>query len=653
MAKRTTNRHLSIDIETYSSIPIKLGVYKYAESPDFRILIFGYAWDDEPREVISLEEGEEIPDDVLLALTSFRVTKHAYNAQFERVCLMRHTGLSLAPEQWCCTQAQACIVGLPAGLANVGKALGLEQDKQKDTTGKALIRYFSVPSKTKGRERNMPYHDWVRWDKYLDYNGQDVTAEHAIAIRPDVYDIDKREREIYAVDQRINDRGVLIDMQMVNNINEYTTRYKASLIDEAKKLTGLDNPNSNAQFLEWLKQQFTHVTSGDKETVAGLLALGDELTDTQRKVLELRQALGKTSLAKYDMLTKATCDDGRMHGVLQYYGAGRTGRWAGRLVQVQNLPRNNIKELDEVRRWVKAGDFDTLEMLYDNVPDTLSQLIRTAFIPPEGCKFVICDYSAIEARVIAWLAREEWRQEVFRTTGKIYEASAAQMFHVQIEDVTKGSDYRKKGKVAELALGYQGAVGALINMGGEKMGLSEPEMLDIVKRWRKASPNIVKLWYDVEAYAKAAIREKCAQKLKQRDVIFDYDQGMLKITLPSGRSLYYRDACLKGGDLYHMGVGQNSGKWCELSTYGGKLVENIVQAIARDVLADAIVRLNKLGCHIVMHIHDEVVIEVPAANAQAEYEIVKEVMCMQIPWAKDLILNADGFVADYYQKDKD
>ena len=303
MAKRTTNRHLSIDIETYSSIPIKLGVYKYAESPDFRILIFGYAWDDEPREVISLEEGEEIPDDVLLALTSFRVTKHAYNAQFERVCLMRHTGLSLAPEQWCCTQAQACIVGLPAGLANVGKALGLEQDKQKDTTGKALIRYFSVPSKTKGRERNMPYHDWVRWDKYLDYNGQDVTAEHAIAIRPDVYDIDKREREIYAVDQRINDRGVLIDMQMVNNINEYTTRYKASLIDEAKKLTGLDNPNSNAQFLEWLKQQFTHVTSGDKETVAGLLALGHELTHTQRKVLELRQALGKTSLAKYDMLT--------------------------------------------------------------------------------------------------------------------------------------------------------------------------------------------------------------------------------------------------------------------------------------------------------------------------------------------------------------
>ena len=406
MAKRTTNRHLSIDIETYSSIPIKLGVYKYAESPDFRILIFGYAWDDEPREVISLEEGEEIPDDVLLALTSFRVTKHAYNAQFERVCLMRHTGLSLAPEQWCCTQAQACIVGLPAGLANVGKALGLEQDKQKDTTGKALIRYFSVPSKTKGRERNMPYHDWVRWDKYLDYNGQDVTAEHAIAIRPDVYDIDKREREIYAVDQRINDRGVLIDMQMVNNINEYTTRYKASLIDEAKKLTGLDNPNSNAQFLEWLKQQFTHVTSGDKETVAGLLALGDELTDTQRKVLELRQALGKTSLAKYDMLTKATCDDGRMHGVLQYYGAGRTGRWAGRLVQVQNLPRNNIKELDEVRRWVKAGDFDTLEMLYDNVPDTLSQLIRTAFIPQRDASL---SYATILlSRLVlshGWLAR--------------------------------------------------------------------------------------------------------------------------------------------------------------------------------------------------------------------------------------------------------
>ena len=651
---KTTKRHLSIDIETYSSTDIKLGVYKYADSPDFDILIFGYAWDDDPVQVLSLIEGDELPQEVFYALTDHHVTKHAYNAQFERVCLSRYTGLYLDPHQWCCTQAQACISGLPLGLARVGEALSLNKDKQKDSAGKALIRYFSVPSKTKGRIRNMPYHDWGRWDKYLSYNGQDVVSEHAIASRADVYDIDERERTIYAVDQIINDRGVLIDMQLVDNVRKYMDDYKTQLLNEARSISGLDNPNANGQLLEWLRRYHPNLESADKEHVKELLALEDLLPEV-RRMLEIRQELSKTSLSKYDMMRNAACSDDRIRGVLQYYGANRTGRWAGRLVQVKNLPRNNIDKemLDAVRTWVKQGDFETLEMLYDNVPDILSQLIRTAFIPSDGKKYIVCDYSAIEARVIAWLAQEEWRQEVFRTTGKIYEASAAQMFHVPIEEVTKGSDYRKKGKVAELALGYQGAVGALKIMGGEKMGLTEQEMLDIVKRWRKASPHIVQLWSDLENCAKAAIREKVPQQLGRYGIEFTYTDGNLCIKLPVGRSLHYRDVTVnkKTGRIKYMGTSQTSGRWCQQETYGGKLTENIVQAIARDVLADAIVRLHNANYDIVFHVHDEVVIEVDAATADSDYKLVKEIMCMPVSWAPGLILNADGFTADYYQKD--
>lgn len=649
---------LSIDIETYSSVDLKkCGIYKYVESPDFEILICGYSLDGGEIERYELACGDELPQEFIDALSDPSYIKEAHNAQFERVCFSKFIFGSLNtfldPSQWLCTMAHAAMLGLPGSLDKVGEALGLAEDKKKLNTGKALIRYFSVPSKTKGRIRNMPYHDMARWDLYVDYNAQDVVTEMEIEKVLGRYPIPTIEKKVYTLDQKINDRGTRLDMSLVDSIIEYNNDYQQELLEQAIELTGLDNPNSNNQLLAWLKEHEDSVTSVNKEAVADLIQTTKN--EDVRSMLKLRQEMTKTSLKKYDTMQRAVCSNQRIRGVLQYYGANRTGRWAGRLVQVQNLPRNDIAELGVVRELVKAKNFEALDVIYDNVPDILSQLIRTAFVAPKGKKFVVCDYSAIEARVIAWLAQETWRQEVFATTGKIYEASAAQMFHVPIEKVTKGSDLRKKGKVAELALGYQGGLGALKKMGGEKMGLTDHEMTEIIEKWRKASPNICKLWREVENCAKKAIRTHTTTKLKDRDVSFIYENKILFIQLPNGRRLAYQDAKLEGEGRYskikYKGMHQERKIWCDLDTYGGKLVENIVQAIARDCLARAMVALDNVNYEIVFHVHDEVVIEVEAKSAEHDYELVKELMCMRIPWAKELLLNAEGFVCDYYMKD--
>lgn len=649
---------LSIDIETYSSVDLKkCGIYKYVESPDFEILICGYSLDGGEIERYELACGDELPQEFIDALSDPSYIKEAHNAQFERVCFSKFIFGSLNtfldPSQWLCTMAHAAMLGLPGSLDKVGEALGLAEDKKKLNTGKALIRYFSVPSKTKGRIRNMPYHDMARWDLYVDYNAQDVVTEMEIEKVLGRYPIPTIEKKVYTLDQKINDRGTRLDMSLVDSIIEYNNDYQQELLEQAIELTGLDNPNSNNQLLAWLKEHEDGITSVNKEAVADLIQTTKN--EDVRSMLKLRQEMTKTSLKKYDTMQRAVCSNQRIRGVLQYYGANRTGRWAGRLVQVQNLPRNDIAELGVVRELVKAKNFEALDVIYDNVPDILSQLIRTAFVAPKGKKFVVCDYSAIEARVIAWLAQETWRQEVFATTGKIYEASAAQMFHVPIEKVTKGSDLRKKGKVAELALGYQGGLGALKKMGGEKMGLTDHEMTEIIEKWRKASPNICKLWREVENCAKKAIRTHTTTKLKDRDVSFIYENKILFIQLPNGRRLAYQDAKLEGEGRYskikYKGMHQERKIWCDLDTYGGKLVENIVQAIARDCLARAMVALDNVNYEIVFHVHDEVVIEVEAKSAEHDYELVKELMCMRIPWAKELLLNAEGFVCDYYMKD--
>lgn len=656
-------KHLSIDIETYSSVDIKKsGMYKYALSDDFQILLFAYSIDFGEVKIIDLAKGEILPEVIIQALDDKNIIKHAYNAPFEWWCL-NQAGYKTSIEQWRDTMFHGLYCGYTAGLGATGTAIGLPQDKKKDTTGKALIKLFCVPCKSTkkngGRLRNLPHHEPEKWELFKNYCIQDVVTETEIYKRLSNFPVPQEEQDLWVLDQKINAYGVKIDTELVRgalNINNVIT---AELTEEAVQITKLDNPNSAAQLGKWLKEKTGQdIENLQKGTVSELIG---SLEDKEAvRVLEIRQELAKTSIKKYVAMEEAICPDGRIRGLLQFYGANRTGRWAGRLVQVQNLPRNYLETLDYAREIVKSQDADFLKLVYGNVSDTLSQLIRTAFIPSEGHKFVVADFSAIEARVIAWLAGEQWRQEVFATHGKIYEASASQMFGVPIELIKKGNpEYalRQKGKVAELALGYGGSSGALIAMGALDMGLEEKELPDVVRRWRNANKRITDLWYGIENAVIKLMETGETQGLKgivfSREIDLIYGQDFLTIKLPSGRKLFYPKPHLKenrfgSNALHYFGVNQTTKKWEVQETYGGKLVENIVQAISRDCLAVTLKRLEAEGLQTVMHIHDEAVID---ADPNADLDKVCELMGQPIEWAPGLLLKAAGFESSYYMKD--
>ena len=626
-------RHLSIDIETKSSVDIgKAGLYRYAQSEDFEVLLFAYQMDDGEVELVDLAQGEQIPENVQLMLKDVAVVKHAYNAAFEWYCLNR-AGYETPLEQWRCTMIHGLYCGYTAGLDATGKAIGLPQDKQKLTTGKALIRYFCVPCKpTKSngnRTWNLPRHAPEKWELFKEYCKQDVVTERAILKRLNYFPVPEEEQELWQQDIRMNAFGVRVDSKLIEGALTIDGVSSAELTEEAINITGLQNPNSTAQLKVWVEKELSDSLEMDvelpglrKEDVSMLLERND-LSKEIRRVLEIRQQLGKTSIKKYVAMETAKGTDDRVRGLTQYYGANRTGRWAGRLVQLQNLPRNYLKTLDYARELVKTKNYDGIRFLYGNVPDTLSQLIRTAFIPSEGHKFVVADFSAIESRVIAWLAGEQWVNEVFATHGKIYEATASQMFHVPIEKIVKGNpeySLRQKGKVATLALGYQGGTAALIAMGALNMGLAEEELPDIVQRWRNANPRIRDLWYAVEQAALTTMQT--AQPQGINGLIFRYEgelmygQSFLTVQLPSGRKLFYPKPFLKENQfgkmaIHYYTVGQQTKKWEVASTYGGKMTENIVQAIARDCLAETLRRIEQLGLQVVFHVHDEVIIDAP------------------------------------------
>ncbi|MFZ5817261.1 MAG: DNA polymerase, partial [Bacillota bacterium] len=568
---------LAIDLETYSSADLtKTGVYGYTQAPDFEILLLAYAWDDGPVEVIDLAQGEAIPAGVLAALTDTAVLKTAWNAQFERTALARHLGQAMPPEQWRCSMVHSYTLGLPGSLDLAAKAVGVEV--QKDSAGSALIRFFCRPCKpTKtngGRTRNLPQHDPEKWAQFVAYCRQDVEVERAVRTRMQSMPVPEIEQMLWELDQRINDFGVRVDQELVAQAVACDQVYSQRLVAEAAQVTGLDNPNSVAQLKRWVEERAgEELDSLDKEAVKSLLKRTDD--DAVRQALSLRQEMAKASVAKYQAIQQAVCPDGRVRGLLQFYGASRTGRWAGRLVQVQNLPRNSLVDLDVARGLLRDGFFDALELLYDAVPDVLSQLVRTAFVPSPGHRLIVADFSAIEARVIAWLAGEQWRLDVFSTHGKIYEASAAQMFGVPVESIDKHSPLRQKGKIAELALGYQGGPGALINMGALEMGLQEDELPDLVQAWRAANPRIVQFWYDVGRAALEAVQQRTTVRL-QHGLSFIYGSGILRIQLPSGRHLCYVRPRIEMDPAYgRPGLtyeGQNQGRWVRERTYGGKLV---------------------------------------------------------------------------------
>ena len=656
--------HLSIDIETKSSVDIgKAGAYKYAQSPDFGILLFAYSLDDSPVRVVDLACGEKIPETIRLALMDPAVTKHAYNAAFEWYCLNR-AGYQTPLEQWKCTMAHGLYCGYTAGLDATGKAIGLPQEKQKLATGKALIKYFCTPCKpTKangGRTWNLPEHAPEKWELFKEYCGQDVVTEKAILRRLEMFPMPEEEERLWQMDVRMNAYGVRVDTSLIGGALSIHERSTEELIRKAASITGLSNPNSTAQLLGWLRGQGTELPDLRKETVSETLDNPENLPEEVKTVLEIRQQLGKTSIKKYEAMKTACCTDERVRGLTQYYGANRTGRWAGRMVQMQNLPRNYLKTLDYARKLVKAGNYEGVKALYGNVPDTLSQLIRTAFIPSEGHKFVVADFSAIEARVIAWLAGEQWVNEVFATHGKIYEATASQMFGVPVEKIVKGNpeySLRQKGKVATLALGYQGGVNSLISMGALGMGLTEEELPEIVDRWRQANPRIVDLWYQVGNAALAVMES--AQPQAVHGLVFAlegdllYGQSFLTVRLPSGRKLFYPKPFLKENQfgrlaVHYYTVGQQTRKWEVASTYGGKMVENIVQAIARDCLAETLKRIDARGLQVVFHVHDEVIIDAPMETTVEE---ICGLMAEPIPWAPGLILRGAGFESSYYMKD--
>lgn len=650
-------RTLSIDIETFSSVDLtKAGAYAYAAAPDFSILLFSYAYGDDPVQVVDLAQGECLPAEVRCDLVRADVLKTAYNANFERTCLAAYLRMAMPPEQWQCTAVLAAQMGLPRSLEAVGAALGLEGDEAKDKQGKALIRYFSMPCKPTetngGRTRNLPCHAPDKWRLYKMYNARDVEVERRIRglLRP----MPTSEWRLWQLDQRINDRGVRVDRDLVEHAITCDNQAQNARTAAAARVTGLSNPKSNPQIKRWIagKEGFTEDFSLNK---AELASLRERCSDPEvLAYLDMRGDLNKTSVSKYKAIARAVCPDGRVRGALQFYGANRTGRWAGRILQPQNLPQNHLIDLDLARQLLAAGDTEEIELLFGSVPGTLSQLIRTALIPSPGRRFIVADFSAIEARVIAWMAREKWRLDVFNTHGKIYEASASAMFRVPLESIHKGDPLRQKGKVAELALGYGGGPGAMVNMGALRMGLTEEELPGIVRRWRNASPHIVRFWWEIDAMARQAIaqpgtrqRADCVSAIVRDDVLY--------FRLPSGRELAYvsprlEDDPARGGDkITYMGVDQKSGGWGRLDTYGPKLVENLVQATARDCLAHAMLQLEEAGHEIVFHVHDEVVVDEPEGGAEVE-EIVG-LMCRPAPWMSGLPLRADGYACRYYRKD--
>ena len=641
---------LSIDLESFSDIDlIKCGVYAYADSPAFEILLFAYSFDGGETQIIDLAQGEKLPAEVEDAIFDVSVTKTAYNANFERTCLSKHFGRYIPPESWHCSAVQAAMLALPRSLEDVGRVLGLDEQKMKE--GKELIRYFCVPCKpTKangGRIRNLPRHAPEKWELFKTYCKRDVDVEKSIRRKLHNFPIPESEMELYRLDQRINDRGVLVDMELVRNAVSCERLHKEVVTKRAYELTGLENPNSVAQLKGWLGDMGMEAESLSKKAVAEMIA---ETDGEVEELLRLRLLMAKTSVKKYEAMERSVCSDGRVHGMLMFCGANRTARWSGKIVQIQNLPKNYLPDLELARDLVKQGRFEDIELLYDSTPNVLSELIRTAFIPKPGCRFVVADFSAIEARVLAWLSGEQWRLDVFTSHGKIYEASASSMFHVPMEEITKTSPLRQKGKLAELGLGFGGAAGALISMGALDMGLTEEELPPLVAAWRKANPHITQFWWDVDAAAIKAVREK--QKTKVGKIIFEYKSGILFITLPSGRKLSYvkpRMAVNKFGrdGLTYEGISENK-KWSRIETYGPKLVENIVQGTARDLLAEAMLRVEEKGYPIVMHCHDEIIAEMPEGTGSVDE--MCEVMAVQPEWAEGLPLRADGYQCSFYQK---
>ena len=650
-----TMKKLSCDIETFSDVDlIRCGVYKYADSPNFEMLLFAYAVDDGDVHIIDIAGGEELPEEIIQVIKSDTVVKTAYNAQFERVCLSRYLKLPegeyLNPQSWYCTAVQAAELALPLSLADVGSVLGLE--RQKMTEGKELIKYFCVPCKpTKSngnRTRNRPCHDINKWETFKKYCMRDVDVERQIADKLKMYPISDEEHRLYVLDQIINDRGVLVDCELAKQAVKLNSIQSAVAVEQAYMITGLENPNSVTQLKQWLKENGVEIESLSKKSVK---SLADETDGDVSEMLKLRLLMAKTSVKKYEAVIRSVCSDNRVHGMMRFCGANRTGRWSGNILQPQNLPQNHLPDLTLARDIVKDGDFEMLDMMFGNVPNVLSELIRTVLIPKPNHRFIVADFSAIEARVLAWIAGEQWRIDTFRNGGDIYCASASKMFKVPVEKHGVNGELRQKGKISELACGYGGSVGALKNMGAVEMGVQENELQGLINDWRNANPHIVRFWYEVGNAAMKAIKEKTTVPLGK--LVFAYERGILFIRLPSGRRLSYIKPRIGtnrfGGDsITYMGI-NSAKKWDRLETFGGKLTENIVQGTARDLLANALINAANAGYDTVFHVHDEIICEVP--NGYGSVDELCRLMCIKPEWADGLPLNADGFECEYYKKE--
>ena len=650
-----TMKKLSCDIETFSDVDlIRCGVYKYADSPNFEMLLFAYAVDDGDVHIIDIAGGEELPEKIIQAIKSDTVVKTAYNAQFERVCLSRYLKLPdgeyLNPQSWYCTAVQAAELALPLSLADVGSVLGLE--RQKMTEGKELIKYFCVPCKpTKSNgncTRNRPCHDINKWETFKKYCMRDVDVERQIADKLKMYPISDEEHRLYVLDQIINDRGVLVDSELAEQAVKLNSIQTAVAVEEAYMITGLENPNSVTQLKQWLKEKGVEIESLSKKSVK---SLADETDGDVSEMLKLRLLMAKTSVKKYEAVIRSVCSDNRVHGMMRFCGANRTGRWSGNILQPQNLPQNHLPDLTLARDIVKDGDFEMLDMMFGNVPNVLSELIRTVLIPKPNHRFIVADFSAIEARVLAWIAGEQWRIDTFKNGGDIYCASASKMFKVPVEKHGVNGELRQKGKISELACGYGGSVGALKNMGAVEMGVQENELQGLINDWRNANPHIVRFWYEVGNAAMKAIKEKTTVPLGK--LVFAYERGILFIRLPSGRRLSYIKPRIGtnrfGGDsITYMGI-NSAKKWDRLETFGGKLTENIVQGTARDLLANALINAANAGYDTVFHVHDEIICEVP--NGYGSVDELCKLMCIKPEWADGLPLNADGFECEYYKKE--